>query len=392
MHAVNYLYKYIYKGHDRISFSVTDCEQPQVVDEIVQFQSGRWVSLCEVAWRIFGFDLFETHPTVMPLQVHLPNMQTICLQPNENLANVLADDKLSRTPLTEFFRKSSTKDCPKLQYGEFIEHFHWDTGTKTWEKQRNYVIVIGRLVFVAPAEGERYLLRLLLLYIRGPTSFAALQTVDRYKYATFQEAAICHRLLAQEDAAELCMAEACTVQMPVALRRLFSTFLSFAQPKDPTLLWNMHYNTLSDDFRFKFPGQPQKVKQLIARSVVTDIIDALDAPIPEECRKCKSQLNTAQKEAFDAIMEHVNESKPGAFFVDGPGGTGKTFLYNTLYAKVCLVGDIMLPTTTSGIAASNIPSGRTTHSRFRIPLDSDMSLACDVPKQGSLAALIRAAN
>ncbi|XP_074290470.1 uncharacterized protein LOC141617184 [Silene latifolia] len=217
------------------------------------------------------------------------------------------------------------------------------------------------------------------------------------------------------------MAEECTVQMHVALRRLFSTLLIFAQPKDPTLLWNTHYSTLSDDFRFKFPGQPQKVKQLTARSVETyleamgkslesfgldhldtsndcemrrtrDIIDALDAPVPEECRKCKSQLNTAQKEAFDAIMEHVNESKPGAFFVDGPGGIGKTFLYNALYAEICLVGDIVLPTATSGIAASNIPSGRTTHSRFRIPLDSDMSIACDVPKQGTLVALIRAAN
>ncbi|XP_074298836.1 ATP-dependent DNA helicase pfh1-like [Silene latifolia] len=76
-------------------------------------------------------------------------------------------------------------------------------------------------------------------------------------------------------------------------------------------------------------------------------------------------------------MEHVNASKPGAFFVDGPGGTGKTFLYNVLYDEVRLVGEFVLPTATSGIAALNIPTGRTTYSRFRIPLDSDVSLACD---------------
>ncbi|XP_074318536.1 uncharacterized protein LOC141655350 [Silene latifolia] len=135
MHAVKYLYKYIYKGHDKISFSVTNAEEPTTIDEIAQFQSGRWVSPCEAAWRIFGFYLFETHPPVMPLQVHLPNMQTIRLRSTDNLADVIADEKRSRTPLTEFFKKSATKDCPKLLYGEFTEHYRWDTGTRTWEKK-----------------------------------------------------------------------------------------------------------------------------------------------------------------------------------------------------------------------------------------------------------------
>ncbi|XP_021775349.1 uncharacterized protein LOC110739201 [Chenopodium quinoa] len=76
-------------------------------------------------------------------------------------------------------------------------------------------------------------------------------------------------------------------------------------------------------------------------------------------------------------------------YIDGPGGTGKTFLYNALYAEICLMNKIVLPIATSGIGATNIPSGRTGHSRFKIPLDSDISLACVVPKQGSLAALLR---
>ncbi|XP_074290217.1 uncharacterized protein LOC141616947 [Silene latifolia] len=40
MHVVKYLYKYIYKGHDKISFSVKDNDDPKGVDEIAQFQSG----------------------------------------------------------------------------------------------------------------------------------------------------------------------------------------------------------------------------------------------------------------------------------------------------------------------------------------------------------------
>ncbi|KAL9235702.1 hypothetical protein vseg_010441 [Gypsophila vaccaria] len=53
------------------------------------------------------------------------------------------------------------------------------------------------------------------------------------------------------------------------------------------------------------------------------------------------------------------------------------------------MGRIVLPTATSGIAAANIPPGRTAHSQFKIPIDLDKLLACDVPKQGSLAALIK---
>jgi ATP-dependent DNA helicase PIF1 len=120
-----------------------------------------------------------------------------------------------------------------------------------------------------------------------------------------------------------------------------------------------------------------------------DIADALDSPIPEDCINCKEQFNPVQKEAFNAIIEHVAHEKAGAFFIDGPGGTGKTFLYNALYAEVRLMGKIVLPTATSGIAASNLPTGRTAHSRFKIPIDINAALACDVPRQGSLAALIR---
>ncbi|XP_074291653.1 uncharacterized protein LOC141618442 [Silene latifolia] len=349
------------------------------------------------------------------------NMQTIRLRPTDNLAGVIADEKKSCTPLTEFFRTSATEGCPKLLYGEFAEHYRWDTGSRTWEKRRNKVIAIGILVFVAPAEGERFFLRLLLLHIRGPTSFEYLKTVDGYVCATFQEAALRHRLLEEEDAAELCMGEACAMQMPIALRRLFSTLLIFAQPKDPSLLWSTHYESLSDDFRFQFPDDPLKVSQLTARAVeryleamgktmaefeldhldtftdddvrrTRDIVDALDAAIPEDCRLCKSLLNPTQKEAFTTIMEHIQTSKPGAFFIDGPGGTGKTFLYKALYAEVRMMGEIILPTASSGIAAANIPGGQTTHSQFKIPLECVISLACDVPKQSSLAALIRASS
>ncbi|XP_021843511.1 uncharacterized protein [Spinacia oleracea] len=121
-----------------------------------------------------------------------------------------------------------------------------------------------------------------------------------------------------------------------------------------------------------------------------DISDALEAPIHDHCRSCRNKLNPSQQEAFNCILDHVKQKKPGEFFIDGPSGTGKTFLYNALYAEVRLLGEIVLPIAISDIAAANKTSRRTTHSRFKIPIDTEASLACDVPKQGSLATLIQA--
>ncbi|XP_021861966.2 uncharacterized protein [Spinacia oleracea] len=388
--AVKYLYKYVYKGHDKITFNVVQDGSTAIVDEIQQYQAGRWVSPCEAACRIFGFDMFEMSPSVLPLQIYLPNLHTIQVMPHENLDEIISNDKRSRTQLTEFFRmNAATPD-----------------GT-------GYT-----LTFVAPAEGERYFLKLLLMHVDSPRSFDHLRTVDGYKCATFQETALRLKLLEEDNDVDLCLAEACEVQMPTAFRQLFSTVLIFCQTSDPNALWLKYYDALSEDFRHQFLGSDSKSRELTVRSVeqsleamgkpfrdfglqhlndfqdeefrrTKDIIDALDALIPQDCIDARNTLNQAQQEAFDSIIDHVLKGKPGAFFIDGPGGIGKTFQYNALYAEVRLMNKIVLPTATSGIAASNIPFGRTAHSQFKIPIDSDASLACDVPKQGNLACLIK---
>ncbi|XP_056690321.1 uncharacterized protein [Spinacia oleracea] len=373
------------------------------VNKIDQYQSGRWVSPCEASWRIFGFDLFEMHPSVLPLPVHLPNMKTVQVRPHEQLDAVIASDKRARTPLTEFFKlNATTPGGPRYRYGQFPEHYRWDASNKQWLKRKNNVVVIGRLAFVAPAEGERYYLRFLLTHVSGPKSFTDLLTVDGHRCTTFQEAALKLKLLEEDNVVDLCLAKACEVQMPAALRRLFATVLMFCQASDPTAMWFKYYAAISQCYSHQFPESGNRVKHLTVRSIeqyleamddeftrTKDIIDALDAPIPQECIYCRDRLNPAQQEAFDCIIDHVVRGKAGAFFIDGPGGTGKTFLYNSLYAEVLLMKKVVLPTATLGIAASNIPFGRTAHSRFKIPVDSESSLACDVPKQGSLAALIK---
>ncbi|CAA0806960.1 PIF1 helicase [Striga hermonthica] len=82
-------------------------------------------------------------------------------------------------------------------------------------------------------------------------------------------------------------------------------------------------------------------------------------------------------------------NKKALFFIDGPGGTGKSFLYSALLATIHSKGGIALVMATSGIAASILPGGRTTHSRFKIPIDLSTSRTCRISKQSSIGCLIR---
>lgn len=99
-------------------------------------------------------------------------------------------------------------------------------------------------------------------------------------------------------------------------------------------------------------------------------------------------LNNEQRFAFDEIMDHVLQKKSKVFFIDGPGGTGKTYLYRALLAKVRSMKLIAIATATSGIAASIMPDGRTAHSRFKIPINIQEDTMCNFSKQSGTAKLL----
>jgi hypothetical protein len=83
--------------------------------------------------------------------------------------------------------------------------------------------------------------------------------------------------------------------------------------------------------------------------------------------------------------------KGRVFFVDGPGGTGKTFLYRYLIVTIHSEGLIVVATTTSGIAASIMPGGRTAHSVFKIPIKISDGSICKFSKQSDTTNFLRRA-
>ncbi|KAL4590785.1 hypothetical protein LXL04_003728 [Taraxacum kok-saghyz] len=124
--AVKYIYKYICKGCDKISFSVSQENKSEIINEIDQFQSSRWISPPEAAWRIFRFSLGEIKPSVIHLPLHLENYQPITFNSRSRLTNVIDNCNSQKTMLTEFFYHNKVNRFAQhlnLTYKEYPDQF-----------------------------------------------------------------------------------------------------------------------------------------------------------------------------------------------------------------------------------------------------------------------------
>lgn len=110
--------------------------------------------------------------------------------------------------------------------------------------------------------------------------------------------------------------------------------------------------------------------------------------LAKELPSLVSTMTAQQKGIYDKTMLHVNEDRGGFFFIDGYGGTGKTYIWRGVSAGLRCKGEIVLTVASSGIASLLIPGGRTAHSRFAIPIDVDEFSTCNIKQGSPLAELI----
>lgn len=112
----------------------------------------------------------------------------------------------------------------------------------------------------------------------------------------------------------------------------------------------------------------------------------------EIAEELEGKLNDGQHRAFQAVYTAVQQRTGECFFLHGPGGTGKTYVYCALAATFRGLGYIVLCVASTGIASILMPGGRTAHTTFRIPLDPDENSTCAFRKHSKEADLIRHAR
>ncbi|XP_076959341.1 uncharacterized protein LOC143635375 [Bidens hawaiensis] len=279
--------------------------------------------------------------------------------------------------LAAFFETNRVDETARQYlYKYFPKNFTWNGGSRHWNRRKQRP-QRGRIVSANPAERERYYLRLLLSNIEGPTSFEDLRTLNGVKCLTFRRAALEMGLIENDDSLLRCITEASLFQFPKALKGLFATILVFCKPG-----YVRYIAKISIEFKIWLLLRSGDIYNLWEFRIVVE---------PENL-SARDSLNCDQKIVYDEIMMHVDNDRPGLFFIDGLGGTGKTFVYKALLAQVRSHGLIAFATASSGAAANNMPEGRTAHSRFKIPIYLNNNLMCKIKYQSGTAELIRSAK
>jgi hypothetical protein len=105
-----------------------------------------------------------------------------------------------------------------------------------------------------------------------------------------------------------------------------------------------------------------------------------------------SRLNICQKTIVITMFNAIGQGKGVVFFLDSPGGLGKTFVYSVLLASVRQDIHVTIGVASSGIAALLLEGGRTSHSVFKIPIAFGRDSMCSIHVQSIFAKLLREAK
>ena len=458
--------RYVYKGHDKAQVEVTtilaeegEDAGERVIDEIKEFQDGRYVGTAEAMWRTYKYKMHDKSSSVMRLPIHLEGHEAVEFDEDADLGAVLRQGP-EMTALTHWFRYNHLyEDGHSYTYAQFPTHYTY-TKQGGWKNRVKFGTfpALGRIYFISRKSGELFYLRMLLNHVKGAKSYVDLRTVpvengpDKI-CPTFQEAAKERGLLEDDNEAHEALREATTNQSAFQMRSMFAIFLAYSSISDPLEVWNAYKEDMCDDIRHRFlhppppanrPQQPvdEAQQQQFEFQALREIDDLLRAqgiheglkqfpdlpqppPIarldPLEAERARYNqeamerrleadvplLRPGQRQIFDTVMASVDavsalnvpttvelatHNQPSVFFVDSPGGCGKTFTLNLLLDKIRARGDIAIAVASSGIAALLMEGGTTAHSRFKIPIDLTSESCCSLGKQSEGAKLLKAAK
>jgi hypothetical protein len=305
---------------------------------------------------------------------------------------------------------------------------------------------VSRVYNIHPSDGDKFYLRLLLHNVEGATSFEALKTVEDIVHPTFLEACKALGLLADDAEWKSCLRDACHYKSAKTLRTLFTVILLNNYPTDVPELFNLTYenttlkNEMSADFHRQRKISANDMRLPIDKTDIYECLLALDSSLKELSNGVKDlaffnlpsvpadyiprsgrsnnsllhqeqsydveeqfrivtenvdKMNREQRQTYEIITQQVEAKNPlisNVYFIDAPGGTGKTFLFNTLLAKFRANNKICLALASSGIAAILLSGGRTAHSRFKIPLSVTEETCLRINKNTMIGKLLIAAE
>ena len=283
-----------------------------------------------------------------------------------------------------------------------------------WAKRKRFRKVFTRMARISPRNQERYCLYLLLLHVRGPTSWTDLLTLGDMVCTSFRQACLLRNLLDDDEAYVYTLREAVICDMPYQLRQLFAYILLYCEIADPYALY-VQFRDEFFDRRYAHDQIQAETNALLdiqrhlsaGKKTLQDFeldfphLDLSSGPIvvafnltisTNEADTLEPTLNPEQREASDAILDAIlnqDFSKPNMFFIDGPGGSGKTYTYNFLIHKLRSMLKTVSSSAITGLASTLIVDGMTTHSTFKVPVPCYENSACAINSEAEYADYLR---
>ncbi|GJS44874.1 DNA helicase [Tanacetum coccineum] len=314
---------------------------------------------CMKGDKILKFDIHHREPAVQILEMHLQDMQQITFRDRDRLRSVVDLPGKKNTILTEWFAYNASNETSRhLSYLEFPSEFVWRSNSKSWSPQRNSKSSIGRLAYVHSTSGELFFLKMLLCHRKGCRDLFEVQTINDVFYPTYRATCEAFGLLGYDREWETALEEAYVCETSEQLR-----FMSQDIPKKVSKkvqIPNYHLNANS------LQGYTLYELEIILNNCGKSL-QSFGLPSPP--------ADLLEQLANRLLIEERNYNR-------------KTFLWKTIISSLRLQGNIVLAVASSGIASLLLPFGRTTHSRFKLPLELTEEYLCRITKNTQLGKLL----
>ncbi|GKE45453.1 putative DNA helicase, partial [Tanacetum coccineum] len=359
--SIKYLFKYINKGPDRVTVAV-DGEE---VDEIKDFYDCRYLSACDAAWRIYGFDIHYRTPPVERLPF-LQDEQSAIFDATESIDYTLEKSSINEAKFVQWMELNKTDDfASTLLYAEIPKYYVWNTQKRIWD-QRQRGFSLGCIHHVPPCWGELFYLHVLLNKVKGPKEWSELKTFEKVVYLTYKDAYYARGLLQDDKEYIDGLLEASQWGIGDYLRSFFVMLLMTDSMSWPEFVWE---------------------KRGILWRKMWKISTAYRYPEKNICLTYIEHMLLCNNKTLKNILNMPYPNNE--YTMEGYNrGTRKTYLYKTMSDALRSQGHIVLNVASSGIAALLLEGGRTTHYQFAIPINILEDSMCYIPADSKLADLI----
>ncbi|XP_074377754.1 uncharacterized protein LOC141719277 [Apium graveolens] len=240
---------------------------------------------------------------------------------------------------------------------------------------------------------------MLLLRNKGATSFRDLRTINGRTYNTYKGTCEVLGLLKDDNQWHSVLRENAESGMPFQLRSMFVHILTNCPVADPLKLWTDNWKFLSDDIlynKWKKSGNVElklsdadlenytlaEVEKLL-NGVGKSLKDFPNMPYPEDIYMHSTTNRLIEEDTgYDKNQQFEEHSKNFQSL-----NSEQLQVYNSVFRRS--EGKIVLLVTLSGIAATLLLGGRTSHSRFHIPLKLDRYSVAGIKYGSDIVELLK---